>query len=241
MNDQYQYFGKHLTPSIAEQLILELFAGQTKELQEIKTKVEEVHKQRGGLPHTAQYHPVERALGNLKRDGKAEKPPLVYWKTHATTEKTIKTLDEFIAWTNQFDEGEYVFRGVPNKAYKIQASAYRRPEEKDRNFANFLYTNKDLIKTARQRGYDNKDGREWNELDILVELQHFRAATCLIDFSFSAHVALWLACQQEQKKKKNGGLVNSDKPPHGKVSAVKIKQPRYTEVTPDFVKGEDDG
>ena len=74
---------KKLVPSIAEQLILELFAGQTKELQVIKTKVEEIHKQRGGLPHTAQIHPVERALDNLKRDGKAEKPPLVYWKIHA--------------------------------------------------------------------------------------------------------------------------------------------------------------
>ena len=236
---------KKLVPSIAQQLILELFAGQTKELNEIKTKVEEVHRQRGGLPHTAQYHPVEGALDNLRRDGKAEKSPLVYWKIHATkeqttTENTIKTLDEFIEWSKQFDEGEYVFRGVPNKAYKIQASAYRRPEEDERNFVNFLHTNKDLIRMARQRGYDHKDGSEWNELDILVELQHFRAATCLIDFSFSAQVALWFACQQEQKKEKNGSLVNSDKPPHGKVSAVKIKQRKYTEITPDFMKGEDE-
>ena len=196
-----------LVPRIAEQLIIELFAGQTKELNEIKTKVEEGHKQRGGLPHTAKIHPVERALDNLKRDGKAEKPPHVYWKIHATkeqttTENTIKTLDEFIAWANQFDEEEYVFRGVPNKVYKIQASAYRRSEENDRNFVNFLHTNKDLIRTARQRGYDHKDGREWNELEILVQLQHFRAATCLIDFSYSAQVALWFACQQEQKKEK---------------------------------------
>ena len=236
---------KKLVPSIAEQLIIELFAGQTKELQVIKTKVEEGHKQRGGLPHTAKIHPVERALNNLKRDGKAEKPPHVYWKIHATkeqttTENTIKTLDEFIAWSKQFEERAYVFRGVPNKAYKIQASAYRRSEENDRNFVNFLHTNKDLIRTARQRGYDQKDGMEWNELDILVELQHFRAATCLIDFSFSAQVALWFACQQEQKKEKNGGSENSDDLPHGKVSVVKIKQPKYTEITPNFMKGEDE-
>ncbi len=159
---------KKLVPSIVEQLIIELFAGQTKELNEIKTKVEEIHASRGGLPHTAKIHPVERALGNLKRDGKAEKPLLVYWKIHAieeqtTSENTIKTLDEFIAWANQFDEEEYVFRGVPNKAYKIQASAYRRSEENDRNFVNFLHTNKDLIRTARQRGYDQKDGMEWSQ------------------------------------------------------------------------------
>ncbi|GEM_PF-713875 len=230
---------KKLFPSIAEQLIIELFAGQTKELNEIKTKVEEIHKQRGGLPHVAQYHPVETALDNLRRGGKAEKPQLVYWKIHATkeqttTENTIKTLDEFIVWANQFKEGDYVFRGVPNKAYKIQASAYRRSEENNRNFVKFLHTNKDLIRMARQRGYDHKDGREWNELEILVQLQHYRAATCLIDFSFSAQVALWFACQQEQIKGKNGGSENSDNLPHGKVSAVKIKQPKYTEIDPDL-------
>ena len=126
------------------------------------------------------------------------------------------------------------------KHTRIQASAYRRPEEDYRNFVNFLHINKDLIRTARQRGYDYRDGSEWNELDILVELQHFRAATCLIDFSFSAQVALWFACQQEQKKEKNGGLVNSDNLPHGKVSAVKIKQRKYTEITPDFMKREDE-
>ena len=234
---------KKLVPSIAEQLILELFAGQTKELEEIKTKVEEVHKQRDGLPHTAQIHPVERALGNLKRDGKAEKPPLVYWKIHAneeqkTTENTIKTLDEFIAWANRFDEGEYVFRGVPNKAYKIQASAYRRPEENERSFEKFLNINKDLIRAARQRGYDRKDGREWSDLEILVELQHYGAATCLIDFSYSAQIALWFACRHSQKKDENSELQNINKPPHGKVSVMQMKRSKFTEITPDFMKGD---
>ena len=227
-----------LVPRIAEQLIIELFVGQTRELQVIKTKVEEVHKQRGGLPHTAQYHPVDRALDNLKRDGKAEKPPHVYWKIHATTENTIKTLDEFIKWSKQFDEGEYVFRGVPNKAYKIQASAYRRSEENDRNFEKFLNINKDLIRAARQRGYDRKDGREWSDLEILVELQHYGAATCLIDFSYSAQIALWFACQHFQKKDENGELQNINKPPHGKVSVMQMKRSKFTEITPDLMKGD---
>jgi len=234
---------KKLVPSVAEQLIIELFAGQTKELQEIKTKVEEIHASRGGLPHTAKIHPVKRALDNLKRNGKAEKPPLVYWKIHVneeqtTTENTIKTLDEFIAWANRFDEGEYVFRGVPNKAYKIQASAYRRPEENERSFEKFLNINKDLIRAARQRGYDRKDGREWSDLDILVELQHYGAATCLIDFSYSAQIALWFACRHFQKKDENGELQNINKPPHGKVSVMQMKRSKFTEITPDFMKGD---
>ena len=59
---------KKLGPSIAEQLILELFAGQTKELQVIKTKVEEIHKQRGGLPFTSKYHPVQIALTQIEEN-----------------------------------------------------------------------------------------------------------------------------------------------------------------------------
>ena len=160
---------------------------------------------RGGLPHTAKIHPVERALNNLKRDGKAEKPPLVCWKIHANEEtqnedRLIKSLDDFIKWSKQFDEGEYVFRGVPNKAYKIQASAYRRPEKNERDFEKFLNINKDLIRAARQRGYDRKDGREWSDLEILVELQHYGAATCLIDFSYSAQIALWFAVSTFSEK-----------------------------------------
>ena len=232
---------KKLVPSIAEQLIIELFAGQTKELQVIKTKVEEIHKQRGGLPHTAKIHPVERALDNLKRDGKAEKPPLVYWKIHASEEtqnedRLIKSLDDFIKWSKQFEEGHYVFRGVPNKAYKIQASAYRRPVKSEMNFEKFLNINKDLIRAARQRGYDRKDGREWSDLEILVELQHYGAATCLIDFSYSAQIALWFACQHFQKKDESGESQNINKPPHGKVSVMQMKRSKFTEITPDFMK-----
>ena len=232
---------KKLVPSIAEQLILELFAGQTKELQVIKTKVAEVHEQRGGLPHTAQIHPVERALDNLKRDGKAEKPPLVYWKIHANEEtqhegKLIKSLDDFIKWSKQFEEGHYVFRGVPNKAYKIQASAYRRPVKGEMDFEKFLNINKDLIRAARQRGYDRKDGTEWSDLDILVELQHYGAATCLIDFSYSAQIALWFACRDFQKRDENGESQNINKPPHGKVSVIQMKRSKFTEITPDFMK-----
>ncbi len=232
---------KKLVPSIAEQLILELFAGQTKELQVIKTKVEEIHKQRGGLSHTAQIHPVERALDNLKKDGKAEKPPLVYWKIHANEEtqnegKLIKSLDDFIKWSKQFEEGHYVFRGVPNKAYKIQASAYRRPVESEMDFEKFLNINKDLIRAARQRGYDRKDGTEWSDLEILVELQHYGAATCLIDFSYSAQIALWFACRDFQKKDENGESQNINKPPHGKVSVIQMKRSKFTEITPDFMK-----
>lgn len=228
---------KRLVPSIAEQLIIELFAGQTKELNEIKTKVEEVHAERGGLPYTSKYHPVQLALTKLKNTGVVENPQLGYWSIQSNEDTRIKTLGAFIKWANNFKEDEFVFRGVPNEAYKIQASAYRRPAENERNFEKFLYVNKDLISKAKQRGYDKdkKDGTVWNELDILVELQHFKTATCLIDFSFSAQVALWFACQPVQKKKgENGEAEDNKKPPNAKVSAVQIRPPKFIEITPEF-------
>ena len=135
----------------------------------------------------------------------------------------IKTLDQFMEWARQFERGEYVFRGVPNETYGIQASAYRRPDEKDRSFEKFLHINKDLVREARLRGYDQKDGRELTELEILADLQHFNAATCLIDFSHSAQVALFFACQQPKEL-------------NGNVFVVRNQPPRFREITPKLLR-----
>ena len=129
----------------------------------------------------------------------------------------IETLDQFMEWARQFERGEYVFRGVPNEAYGIQASAYRRPDENDRSFEKFLHINKDLIREAKLRGYHQKDGRELKALEILADLQHFGAATYLIDFSHSAQVALFFACQQPKEL-------------NGKVFSVRNQPPRFKEI-----------
>ncbi len=116
-----------------------------------------------------------------------------------------KTINEFIEWAAQFSDGQYLFRGVSTESYKIEASAYRRLSETDRNNPNkLLKINKDLIGKARALGHDQKNGRLLSDLEILAELQHFGAATCLIDFSRSALVALWFACQQGSKGEANG-------------------------------------
>ncbi|MDE0086835.1 MAG: tetratricopeptide repeat protein, partial [Candidatus Poribacteria bacterium] len=247
---------KKLVPKIAEQLIIELFAGQTKELNEIKTKVEEVHKQRGGLPFTSKYHPVQIALTKLKKTGVVENPQLRYWSI------PIRKLEDFINWAKQFQEGNFVFRGVPNAAFKIQASASLRPhvieqmyiekqhDEEKRNYNKYLYINKELITKSKQRGYNKKDGKEFNILDILAELQHYGAATCLIDFTCSAQIALWFACQpyqkskdeHQEKKDKKKETEDSIKHVNGKVYAVKHVPPRSSglpkciEITPEFLE-----
>ncbi len=74
MNDQYKYVGRHLTPSIARELIRELFTGQTVQMQEIKRVVDETHHERGGDPAVSKYHPVRRVLSAMKREGLVDSP-----------------------------------------------------------------------------------------------------------------------------------------------------------------------
>ena len=139
---------------------------------------------------------------------------------------SVETLSAFIEWASQFSDGQYLFRGVSTASYKIEASAYRRLPEIDRNNPKkLLRINKDLIMKAKALGHDEKNGQQLSDLEILAELQHFGAATCLIDFSRSALVALWFACQQGSREAANG-----------KVYAVRHDDmARLKTVTPDLI------
>ena len=122
--------------------------------------------------------------------------------------RRVKTLSSFIRWAAQFNDGQYLFRGVSKDSYKIEASAYRRLPEMERNNPDrLLRINQDLIEKARLLGHDQKDGERLSDLELLAELQHFGAATCLIDFSRSSRVALWFACQQSTTGEANGKVV----------------------------------
>ena len=235
---------------MTQELIQELFAGQTVRKQDIIEKVDKVHREGNGLPSRAQFHhPVTLALSNMRRYGLVENPGIGIWfilpthqenedvslllsevveKDYITTanEDSITTLSKFMEWTQQFGPGEYLFRGVSDENYEIEASAYRRLKtETDRNPEKFLEINKELIKDARLRGHDQRNGRYLRDLEILAELQHFRAATCLIDFTYSAQVALWFACQS-----------SSQNPSNGKIVAVRNRPPRFKEITPELLE-----
>jgi len=123
---------------------------------------------------------------------------------------------------------------VPNAEYKIQASAYRRLKEDTRSFEKFIQINKDLIIDARLRGHGDKDGRELGDLEILAQLQHFGAATCLIDFTYNAQVSLYFTCQKDIKwENKSQNFKNA---PDGKVYALHNDPHRFKKVTPDLLK-----
>lgn len=148
----------------------------------------------------------------------------------------IKTLNEFMEWVEYINpnlESElYLFRGLSNDRYLIEASAWRRlPSTFNRSsLEEFLDINKLLIKEARMLGHDHKNGRQLKDLEILAELQHLGAATCLIDFTYNALIALWFACQANSSV---SGTIN------GKVGAVLNNPNKIEEITPQMLEVRD--
>ena len=121
---------------------------------------------------------------------------------------SVRSLNGFMRWTAQFEDGQYLFRGVSNDTYKIEASAYRRlPSDEEKSPAQLLKVNQDLIDKARLLGHDQKNGQRLSDLELLAQLQHYGAATCLIDFTRNALVALWMACQHRTKRNGTNGKV----------------------------------
>ena len=138
---------------------------------------------------------------------------------------------EWVESINPASESEkFLFRGLSNEKYEIEASAWRRlPSTYNRSSLDeFLEINRILIKEARLQGHDYKNGRKLTDLEILAELQHLDAATCLIDFTYSAQIALWFACQQ-----------NSSDPPDGKIGAVLNDPNIIEEITPKMLEERD--
>ena len=132
-------------------------------------------------------------------------------------------INDFLMWANNLRIGEFVYRGVSNEDYikdkQIEASTCRRlkkrepydwvSESKKAQFLSneeverpkqLLKINEEMIKDACSQGHDYKDGRRLFDLDLLAELQHYGAATCLIDFTYDAMVALWFACQPSSER-----------------------------------------
>ena len=146
--------------------------------------------------------------------------------------RRVKTLSSFMKWAEQFELGLYLFRGASNEKYPIQASAYRRLlDKRDQIPANLLEINKRIIDDARLQGHGQKNGERLSDLELLAELQHYGAATCLIDFTYSAQVALWMACQGGSKGTAKSKVFN------GKIFAVNISDPaQFQKVTSQSVE-----
>ena len=124
-SDQYEYFEKPLTPSIAKKLIQELFEGQTVQKQEMMRVVDEIHHERGGLPPRAQFNnPVTLALYNMRREGLVENPTQGYWFIVSATQENDSVNSE----PNNLDPEKIIGSGKQS-VYLYYFSAYRRLAE----------------------------------------------------------------------------------------------------------------
>ncbi|MDD9883814.1 MAG: FRG domain-containing protein [Gammaproteobacteria bacterium] len=122
-------------------------------------------------------------------------------------------------------DGIYAYRGQANAGWGVESAAYRRLKKgksetdvKAINQQYFIdYHRQEILEPARMNGYGIKNGQKLSDLELLAELQHNGAATCLIDFTRDFFVALWFACQSykdEDNNKQDGKvfILNTNNP-----------------------------
>ncbi|MDD9820074.1 MAG: FRG domain-containing protein [Nitrospira sp.] len=143
--------------------------------------------------------------------------------------------DVFVSKIPSSSGSKYAFRGQANAEWELHSSATRRLRRAGRIQTNGSktsndqlwdiyreYHKEDLIFPARTAGFDIEEGRVVSDLQLLAKLQHFGAATGLIDFTWNPLIALWFACAEhtEDSTKKDG-----------KVFVVKLGDTdRYTNI-----------
>lgn len=152
-------------------------------------------------------------------------------------QRIVKTVDEYLEWVNEVVDpaGNFAFRGQGDAGWHLDCSAARRirklyphfPQKNPDSFEKFVqYHRENLILPAKSYGFASNNGRELGDLEILAKLQHLGAATCLVDFTRSSLIALWMACKVEEKQ------------PHGKVFAVNLSdETKFEEFTLSDAQG----
>ena len=143
------------------------------------------------------------------------------------------TLSRYMSWVENL-KGRHAFRGQADAEWKLRSSAYRRllgkplkhPELVGYMFTGYLH---ERVNEATMRFSAHG---ELQPLEVMARMQHHGAATGLIDFTESALVALWFAC--EDKPQQDGPQRD------GKVFAVRLDDTgRISEIkTRDGLKGE---
>lgn len=100
-----------------------------------------------------------------------------------------------------------VFRGQADSSWRLHSAATRRliryfnndesvTEESFFSQMNLVYHRNVLLEPARNFGFGNDNGHRISDLQLLAKLQHFGAATGLLDFTRDPKVALWFACEK---------------------------------------------
>lgn len=124
---------------------------------------------------------------------------------------SVKTVEEFVQRVQTLPGWRPLYRGLANAGWDVESAAYRRIKKyggSPPSHEEFKNDIGQLLDNARMRDHHRHEGRELSDLELLARLQHFGAATCLVDFTQNPLVALWFACRE--KPKKDGKVVVMD-------------------------------
>lgn len=103
-------------------------------------------------------------------------------------------------------DGEFWYRGQRYDGWRLQSGATQRIAGKRSKPEELISYHKDLLEEARWIGGKSlgRNGRKLGDLELLARLQHYGAATCLLDMTSNFNIALWFACQKAGGRRKSG-------------------------------------
>ena len=101
----------------------------------------------------------------------------------------------------------YAFRGQPDFEYVLDCSAARSFDEGEKNRNSLKDNQSKLIGDLKIRGFGfSKEKQKYlSDLELLADLRHYGAPSCLFDFTSNFLIALWFACYSPDSKKKEDG------------------------------------
>ena len=154
--------------------------------------------------------------------------------------RSITNVKQYLEWIEETVEpiGRYAFRGQEDATWSLECGAalrlresYDSQSEEEGQHRFVQYHRLLLIRQARHEGFDQDQGKELGDFEVLAKLQHLGAATCLLDFTRSSLVALWFACQPRTAKRKETD---------GKVFSVNTNdRAKFRELTQQDAQGKD--
>ena len=140
-------------------------------------------------------------------------------------ERRIKNVAEYredlLAISERWRSLVLAFRGQEDRDWPLESSGERRLKKSlkgrgrisDSSFIEYHRDN--LVQKGKLRNYDKREGKQLADLELLADLQHHGAATCLLDFTRNALVALWFACENSHGESDGKVFVVNTADDHG--------------------------
>ncbi|MDP3114560.1 MAG: FRG domain-containing protein [Candidatus Cloacimonadaceae bacterium] len=94
--------------------------------------------------------------------------------------------------TTEYSGSLYVYRGQSDESWPVQCSALRRIQRESSSIS-LKHYHIMLLAKAKMRKPQWLTSNETTDLSLLIELQHYGAATMLIDFTYDSLLALYFA------------------------------------------------